>query len=143
VRTFVVSWNDAAEIHDPVESDALMIPSKSASASAGFSLSASICSLIRSKCCFSTCSPTRRSVSPNLVHAHAPHIWHTITLDVMCVHRSKTLGHHGESNRRDNFGATGHCWSKGKEDCDAFMKLRCVVQRVRIPPGQGSACPGR
>ena len=43
----------------------------------------------------------------------------------------------GRPGARPETVPTRLCWSKGNGGCDDFMKLRFVVQRVRIPPGQG------
>src|ERR1700694_404419 len=64
VSTRVVSWNDAAEMNESVESDAFVIPSSSGRPCAGRPPSASTRSFSSRKRNLSTCSSTRNSVSP-------------------------------------------------------------------------------
>ena len=64
VSTRVVSWNDAAEINDSVDSDALVMPSSTGShcaSSLSFSRNSSFS--IRTLA-FSVCSPLRKTESP-------------------------------------------------------------------------------
>ena len=85
VSTLVVSWNDDAEMNDSVDSDALVMPSSSGSAIAGWPPRAITFSFSRSNMCFSTCSSTRKLVSPTSLDAHAAqHLAHD-RLDVLVV----------------------------------------------------------
>jgi hypothetical protein len=64
VSTRVVSWNDAAEMNESVESDAFVIPSNSGRPVAGrppLAMTRSFSSMNRKR---STCSSIRNSVSP-------------------------------------------------------------------------------
>ena len=64
VSTRVVSWNDAAEMNESVESDALVMPSSSGRPVAGRPPSAMTRSFSSRKRKRSTCSSIRNSVSP-------------------------------------------------------------------------------
>ena len=64
VRTRVVSWNEAAEMNESVDSEALVMPSSTLSYEAGRLPSASTRSFSFSSSERSTCSPGMNSVSP-------------------------------------------------------------------------------
>src|SRR5947208_2029921 len=64
VSTRVVSWNDAAEMNESVDSDALVIPSSSGRPCAGRPSALITRSFSSRKRNLSTCSSTRNSVSP-------------------------------------------------------------------------------
>ncbi len=64
VSTRVVSWNDAAEMNESVESDAFVMPSSSGRPFAGSPPPASTRSFSSWKRNLSTCSSMRNSVSP-------------------------------------------------------------------------------
>ncbi len=64
VSTRVVSWNDAAEMNERVCSEALVMPSSTGCATAGFLPSATNLALISSNSILSSCSPWIMSVSP-------------------------------------------------------------------------------
>ena len=64
VSTRVVSWKDAAEMNDLVCKDALVIPSSTGSALAGFSFSEISLAFSCSYSCLSICSPIRKVESP-------------------------------------------------------------------------------
>ena len=70
VSTRVVSWNDAAEMNERVCSEALVMPSSTGCAVAGFLPSAPKRALTSSNSVLSTCSPWIRSVSPEVVDLH-------------------------------------------------------------------------
>ena len=64
----VVSWKEAAEIHDSVDSDAFVIPRRSGSAVAGFpSAYFTTRSFSSRKIHFSTLCPTRNVVPPGSI----------------------------------------------------------------------------
>ena len=64
VSTRVVSWNDAAEMNESVESDAFVMPSSSGRPVAGRPLAFNTRSFSSRKRNLSTCSSIRNSVSP-------------------------------------------------------------------------------
>src|SRR4029450_10251494 len=64
VSTRVVSWNDAAEMNESVESDAFVMPSSSGRPCAGRPPSPITRSFSSRNRNLSTCSSTRHSVSP-------------------------------------------------------------------------------
>ena len=67
VSTRVVSWNEAAEMNERVCSEALVMPSSTGCAVAGFLPSATERALTSSNSTLSICSPWIRSVSPEFV----------------------------------------------------------------------------
>ena len=64
VSTRVVSWNDAADSHESVASDALVMPMSSGRPSAGVLPSSTSTRLASAKTLRSTRSPGRKSESP-------------------------------------------------------------------------------
>ena len=88
VRTFVVSWNDAAEMKLSVERLAFVMPIRSGSAAGGAPSSARTRSTSSWKRHFSTCSPIRKFESPTLVTSTRRIIWRTITS--MCLSWMRT-----------------------------------------------------
>ena len=64
VSTRVVSWKEAAEMNDLVCKDALVMPSSTGSALAGFSFSESSLAFSSSYSPLSICSPSRKVDSP-------------------------------------------------------------------------------
>ena len=85
VSTLVVSWNDDAEMNDSVDSDAFVMPSSSGSPLAGWPPATITRSFSSSKMCFSTCSSTRKFVSPASVTRHAAQHLANDHLDVLVV----------------------------------------------------------
>ncbi|CPH89284.1 Uncharacterised protein [Bordetella pertussis] len=83
VSTRVVSWNDAAEMNESVDSEALVIPSSTLSYEAGRLSSATTRSFSLSSSERSTCSPGMNSVSPGSTMFTRRSIWRTITS--MCL----------------------------------------------------------
>src|SRR2546428_280633 len=83
VRTRVVSWNDAAEMNERVCRLALVMPSRTGWACAGFLPSATTAALTSSSSILSTCSPWIRSVSPGSSISTFCSICRTITS--MCL----------------------------------------------------------
>ena len=83
VSTRVVSWNDAAEMNERVCSEALVMPSSTGCAVAGFLPSATNRALASSNSVLSTCSPWIRSVSPESSISTFCSICRTITS--MCL----------------------------------------------------------
>ena len=67
VSTRVVSWKEAAESHESVASDALVMPMSSGRPSAGRRLSATSIRFVSANSRWSTCSPGRKSDSPGLL----------------------------------------------------------------------------
>src|SRR5512132_4318129 len=90
VSTRVVSWNDAAEMNDRVCRLALVIPWRTGSASAALSPARSALSFASSNSRRSTCSPTRKVVSPASEISTFWSIWRTITS--MCLSLIFTSG---------------------------------------------------
>ncbi len=79
----MVSWNDAAEMNESVESDAFVIPSSRGRPLAGLPPSSSTRLFSRWKRKRSTCSPTTNSVSPTSSTFTHRIIWREITS--MCL----------------------------------------------------------
>ena len=79
----MVSWKDAAEMKERVWSDALVMPSRTGTPTAGFFFSETMRSLISSISSRSTCSPVINSVSPPSVISTFCSICRTITS--MCL----------------------------------------------------------
>src|SRR3990172_3585846 len=88
VRIFVVSWKEAAEIQDSVESEALVIPNSCGSAFAGVPFSALIRSFSSLNTVFSTLCPTRKFVSPGSLILTLLSICRTMTS--MCLSLIRT-----------------------------------------------------
>jgi len=88
LSTRVVSWNDAAEMNESVDSDAFVMPSSSGVPSAGSPprfITFSFSSMKRKR---STCSSTRKSVSPTRVTRTERSIWRQIAsmcLSLICT----------------------------------------------------------
>src|SRR5450759_2147756 len=92
VSTLVVSWNDAAEMNESVESEALVMPRSRGTPSAGSPprfMTFSFSSMKRKR---STCSSTRKSVS-DARHANRPQHLTADDLDVLVVdgHRLRAV----------------------------------------------------
>ena len=83
VRTRVVSWNDAADSHESVASDALVMPISSGRPSAGFLPSWTSRRLVSANTRWSTRSPGRKSDSPGSWTATRRVIWRTMSS--MCL----------------------------------------------------------
>ena len=83
VSTLVVSWNDAAEMKERVWRLALVMPWRTGSPPAARTPSLSAFTLMSSNSSRSTCSPTRKVVSPGSVISTFCSIWRTITS--MCL----------------------------------------------------------
>ena len=83
VSTRVVSWKDAADSHDSVASEALVMPMTSWRADAVFLPSVSVARLISLYFERSTSSPGSRSVSPWSTTVTLRSIWRTMTS--MCL----------------------------------------------------------
>jgi hypothetical protein len=81
VSTLVVSWKDEALMKLSVERLALVMPSRIASAMAGRPPRSRMRSFSFSKMCFSTCSSTRKFVSPTSLTRTRRSIWRTMTLN--------------------------------------------------------------
>ena len=83
VRTRVVSWKDAADSHDSVASEALVMPMSSGRPEAGAPPSATTRRFSVSKRARSTSSPGSNSVSPDSMIVTRLSIWRTMTS--MCL----------------------------------------------------------
>ena len=83
VSTRVVSWNDAADSHESVASDALVMPMSSGRPSAGVLPSVTSARLVSVYTFWSTRSPGRKSESPGSCTATRRVIWRTISS--MCL----------------------------------------------------------
>ena len=83
VSTRVVSWNDAADSHDSVASEAFVMPMISGRPSAGRDPASTIALFISRNTRWSTRSPGRKSVSPGSCTPMRRVIWRTISS--MCL----------------------------------------------------------
>ncbi len=83
VRTLVVSWNEAAESHESVASDAFVIPISSGLPSAAVLPSATSSRLASRNSWESTSSAGRKWESPELTTRTLRSIWRTISS--MCL----------------------------------------------------------
>ena len=83
VSTLVVSWNEAADSHDSVASDALVIPISTGRAEAGSPPSATTRRFSVSNSVRSTSAPGRNSVAPESMMVTRFSIWRMITS--MCL----------------------------------------------------------
>ncbi len=83
VSTRVVSWNDAADSHDSVASDAFVMPISSGRPSAGRTPSSTMRRLVSRKTLESTRSPGRNPVAPGSCTPTRRVIWRTISS--MCL----------------------------------------------------------
>ena len=94
VSTRVVSWNDAADSHDSVASDALVMPMISGRPSAGFLPSSTMRRLVSRNTLASARSPGRNAGVARLLHADAAgHLAHD-QLDVLVVDRHTLVAVH-------------------------------------------------
>ena len=94
VSTRVVSWNDAADSHYSVASDALVMPISSGRPSAGFLPSSTIRLLVSRKTLASARSPGRNDGLARLLHADAAgHLAHD-QLDVLVADRHTLVAVH-------------------------------------------------
>ena len=83
VSTRVVSWKEAAEMNESVDSEALVMPSRMFSYDGGSLPSSFILSVASRSSLRSTCSPTMKLVPPGAVTTTRRSIWRTITS--MCL----------------------------------------------------------